>query len=31
MPGLELAGEIEYESIMGVYGLASLPVRWRTP
>ncbi len=28
MPGLELAGDVEYESIMGVYGLASLPVRW---
>ena len=30
MPDLELAGQVEYESIMGVYGLASLPVRWRT-
>ncbi len=30
MPELELAGEVEYESIMGVYGLAALPVRWRT-
>ncbi len=28
MPNLALAGEVEYESIMGVYGLASLPVRW---
>jgi len=31
MPGLELAGVAEYESIMGVYGLASLPVRWQSP
>ena len=29
MPGLELAAEPQYESIMGVYGLAALPVRWR--
>jgi cytochrome P450 len=30
MPDLALDGDVEYESILGVYGLASLPVRWRT-
>jgi len=29
MPGLELAGEPAYDSIHGVYGLDSLPVRWQ--
>ena len=28
-PGLELAGEPVYGSIHGVYGLDSLPIRWR--
>ena len=28
MPGLELDGEPEYDSINGIYGLLSLPVRW---
>jgi cytochrome P450 len=28
MPGLELAGEPEYGSIDGIYGLDSLPIRW---
>lgn len=28
MPNLKTAGEVEYESILGVYGLASLPVSW---
>jgi cytochrome P450 len=28
MPGLELAGEPAYDSIHGVYGLDSLPIRW---
>jgi len=30
MPGLELDGEPAYEGISGIYGMASLPVRWRT-
>jgi cytochrome P450 len=29
MPGLELAGEPELGSIHGIYGLESLPLRWR--
>jgi hypothetical protein len=28
MPGLELDGEPEYESIQGIYGLSKLRVRW---
>jgi cytochrome P450 len=28
MPGLELDGEPEYESVSGIYGMARLPVRW---
>ena len=28
MPGLELAGEPEYDSVHGVYGLVALPLRW---
>ena len=28
MPDLATDGEVEYESILGVYGLARLPVRW---
>jgi cytochrome P450 len=28
MPGLELAGDPEYGSIDGIYGLDSLPLRW---
>jgi cytochrome P450 len=28
MPDLALAGPVEYDSILGVYGLASLPVSW---
>ena len=28
MPGLALDGEVEYGSILGVYGLEQLPVRW---
>jgi cytochrome P450 len=28
MPGLELTGEPAYDSIHGVYGLDSLPIRW---
>jgi cytochrome P450 len=30
MPGLELTGEPEYDSIHGVYGLDALPIRWST-
>ena len=29
MRGLELDGEAEYETIMGIYGLARLPIRFR--
>lgn len=29
MPGLELDGEVEYASPLGIYGLERLPVRWR--
>ncbi|MDX6583561.1 MAG: hypothetical protein QOI10_2745 [Solirubrobacterales bacterium] len=29
MPGLELAGEPEYDSVHGVYGLDALPLRWK--
>jgi cytochrome P450 len=28
MHGLELDGEVEYETIMGIYGLAKLPIRF---
>ena len=28
MPGLELAGEPDYDSVHGIYGLNSLPIRW---
>jgi hypothetical protein len=28
MPGLELAGEPEFGSVHGIYGLDRLPVRW---
>jgi cytochrome P450 len=28
MKGLELDGEVEYETIMGIYGLARLPIRF---
>ena len=28
MPGLELDGEPEYESVSGIYGMARLPLRW---
>jgi hypothetical protein len=28
MPDLELAGEPEYGSIDGIYGLERLPLRW---
>jgi cytochrome P450 len=31
MPGLELDGDPVYDSVHGVYGLDSLPVRWATP
>ena len=29
MPGLELDGEPNYDTPVGVYGLTSLPIRWR--
>ena len=29
MPGLELDGEPEFDSINGIYGLDRLPIRWR--
>jgi hypothetical protein len=29
MPGLALDGEPEYGSIDGIYGLDSLPIRWK--
>jgi cytochrome P450 len=28
MPGLQLDGEPEYESVSGIYGMARLPLRW---
>ena len=28
MPGLELDGEPQYESVSGIYGMARLPLRW---
>jgi cytochrome P450 len=28
MPGLELDGEPEFDSINGIYGLDRLPIRW---
>ncbi len=31
MPGLELDGEPEYESILGIYGLARLPIKFSSP
>ena len=31
MPKLELAGEPVYESILGIYGLAELPIRFEAP
>ena len=30
MPGLQLDGEPEYDTITGIYGMHSLPVRWST-
>jgi cytochrome P450 len=31
MPGLALDGEPVYETVTGIYGMSSLPVRWSAP